>query len=429
MQELSTPPTPSQPAPEELEPPVLPPGLQPLPQSYERPVQGRDPDGIVVGWLIKRTYDFDARGGCHLSDEQRDVRTSFLTYDEAVTGEEPPVQADDDTLCFRPGTDLVVQGCAYPHTEGQTKLGVRVETEGLLRDLVVHGDRHIVFEQGRLRFTEAEPFDKIPVRYDRSYGGHDLGSAQRLGDPVRSFLELVNPELAEETTRWHYPRNPSGSGFILAGEEAAAHGLRAPNIEFPFDPLTPERLVCPGMGAWPAAPLPAGLDWQHPMWFPRSAFLGLVPSFEDGGVFAEIEAGWAPRNLLTHRSPSELPFTPPPAALSNGASPGMTLSKLKPDAQISITGMSLGGMTRVVTLPGEVPLGTLRVPGLMAIELQPHLNSVLVDMENEQVVMTWCLTGRGTVSLETLPYQEARCPIEWRPLRKSRTQRWWGGRR
>ena len=421
---------PTGPGAENMEPPTLPPGLRPLPAAPGRPVQTRDDDGLVVGWLIKRTYDFDERGQCRLADEQRDVRTSFLTYDEAVTGEPPPIEADDDTLCFRPGTDLVVQGSAHARAEGQTKSGIRVETDGLLRDLVVHGDRRIVWERGRLRFTDPEPFTTIPVRYDRAYGGHDRGSARTLGDPVRAFLDLINPELAEETTRWHYPRNPSGSGFVLTGHEQAANGMRAPNIEFPFDPLTPERLICPAMGAWPSAPLPAGLDWLHPMWFPRSAYLGVVPPFDtERGRFPEIEAGWAPRDLLAHTPPTELPFKAPPAALSNGASPGMTLSTLKPDARVSVTGMSLGGATRVIQLPGEVPLGTLQVPGLMPIELRPHLNSVLLDMENGQVAMTWCLTGRGTVSLETLPYQDARCPIEWRAVTKRRTQRWWGGGR
>ncbi|MCA9736840.1 MAG: DUF2169 domain-containing protein [Gemmatimonadetes bacterium] len=365
---------------------------------------------LFVVHLLKRTYEWREYGRCRLSDEQEPLHERQPLHARSASGEAPPPAGDVDFIALRPGVDVVVQGAAYTVSARQTESSVSVEGPALRRTLRVIGDRVAeMTADGCIRFSAPRPFRRMPVRYDRAYGGHDAQALARYGDSAR---EVLRPPVGarEPTTRFHYPRNPSGTGFVVEPTRAAVDGRRLPNLEFPDDPLTPARLACGHMDRWPLAPLPAGLDWYGLFWFPRSAYLGMIPRHAPlDRPLPEVRARVASEDLLAIRPPWASRLDPR-AEYAQGASPGMTLATLRADASFRLRGFFPDRTEWVVRLPGEVPRVAAVPSGRRAPPVEPRLNSVVFQPERRRMTLTWA----ALVPADAVPGGEAR--VEWESL-------------
>jgi hypothetical protein len=95
---------------------------------------------------------------------------------------------------------------------------------------------------GFTRSSEPLPFERIPLVYERAFGGHDDG-----GGPTA--LE---------------PRNPVGTGYMHPTRVDRMDGVALPNLE---DPATQVRRP-------EDRPAPAGFGYIGRNWPPRSGFAG-----------------------------------------------------------------------------------------------------------------------------------------------------------
>ncbi|MEZ4422253.1 MAG: DUF2169 domain-containing protein [Gemmatimonadota bacterium] len=394
--------------------PELPPGYELLEPAPERKGQWSGPDGVRVGVLLKRTYEDDGRGGLTLADAPVPLFDAPFPWSESASGEDPPPASDEDTLALRPGTDVVVQGSAYA-PGGRAREGwVRFEGAGLKREIRVFGDRRLERTPGGAwRIAEPAGFTSIPLRYDRAYGGHDARALARHGDPQAELMELIDPELASGPGLYHYPRNPAGTGYVVDADDETLAELRLPNFEFPFDPLTVERLVAGRVERWIRRPLPAALDWVGSAWFPRVAYLGIRRPHDLGDAPpAEVLGRWAAPDLMQIESPLKS-GRPPRLEFHQGASPGMTLARLRPDAAFRIEGMSADGGVHTVRLPGEWPEVELRT-GPETLKAAPHLNSVCMDREAGTLMLVWCATARVERPLSPVEIAGMETIVTWR---------------
>jgi hypothetical protein len=149
------------------------------------------------------------------------------------------VKYDADLVLTKQATDIIVVGHAYaPQGRAVTMLDVGVRVGPVRKVLRVFGERR--WEIGGL--TAPASFTKMPLVYERAYGGADALSTR-----------------PEQDWDW---RNPVGRGFAVAREHLM--GAFAPNIE------SSERLI----GAWDDRPAPAGLGVIASHWQPRIAFAG-----------------------------------------------------------------------------------------------------------------------------------------------------------
>ncbi len=117
-----------------------------------------------------------------------------------------------DLITGKPGTDLVVHAHAWS-TAGKraTRVNIALAVGTQIRkQLAVFGDRTFTKSAIGIGLSSAEPFVKIPVIYERSFGGVDRAA----GGISHRGLER---------------RNPVGVGFAL--EPHALVGTPAPNIE------------------------------------------------------------------------------------------------------------------------------------------------------------------------------------------------------
>lgn len=141
----------------------------------------------------------------------------------------------------RPGTDVYLNGSAHaPHGRPVERVDVDLGVGPCRARARVTGDRVWVSVAGSLRASPPVPFVRIPLVWERAYGGGSI----------------------EAGASGHEARNPIGVGLYPSLELASNAAL--PNIEDPNAPL-----VEPG-----SRPRPVGFGPVARHWHPRSSFAG-----------------------------------------------------------------------------------------------------------------------------------------------------------
>lgn len=167
----------------------------------------RDRDGAEV-WLVavRCTFRILPNGTTTVADEQEppvlapqyrgDPATSSLLY-------------DSDFYLTKPNTDVLLHGHAYaPGGKPTTQVDVTMRVAEVRKTLRVFGDQPYQAGAWGVRAGPVQPFTKMPLTYERAYGGREP-------DPPKN---PDRPRFVE--------RNPVGTGF------APAAGKSAPNVEY-----------------------------------------------------------------------------------------------------------------------------------------------------------------------------------------------------
>lgn len=176
------------------------------------------------------------------------VKATFLLGPQLALAPQPiaPTVADEyhgdpsssslkhasDMLPCKPTTDVIVIGHAHPpggRPAGQT--AVRVTVAERQKTALVLGNR--TWKRGGAP-SSPEPFEKMPLTYERAYGGSHRAGPQ-------------GPLVAEE-------QNPVGCGFLGRRSADDMVGAPVPNIEDPKQPLSRCGDTPPPVGFGPVAP-------------------------------------------------------------------------------------------------------------------------------------------------------------------------------
>jgi hypothetical protein len=197
----------------------------------------RDRIGAEV-WLVavKCTFTIRHDGSTEIAKEQPPVLRLPEHHGEPGASS---VKYDTDLVLTKRTTDVIVVGHGYaPGGVPASEVDVGFQVGPVQKVLRVTGDR----SWGTLGIAAAEPFTKIPLVYERAFGGVDIASANRDRD-------------------WEW-RNPVGTGFAVAREHLT--GLRLPNVEYANEPVR----------SWTDRPRPAGFGAVAGHWQPRVGFAG-----------------------------------------------------------------------------------------------------------------------------------------------------------
>ncbi len=195
--------------------------------SWDRGRDGAD-TWIVV---VKGTFDILGDGSTRVAPEQAPV--CELPAYHGRPGRSS-LRLDTDLVRTKPTTDLIVLGhaCA-PRDRAVARLDVSLLAPGISKTLRVHGDRLWRRGVGGVIPGLAQPFERMPIVYERAWGG---------GDPV----DLEGGQWDE--------RNPVGLGH--ATERTPLVDRPVPNVE---------RLGGDG---------PGGFGAIAPHWVQRRRFAG-----------------------------------------------------------------------------------------------------------------------------------------------------------
>lgn len=197
----------------------------------------RDRDGTEI-WLVavKATFDILPDGSTQIAQEQPPVLRIPQHHGDPA---DSSIKYEADLVLRKTTTDILVVGhaCA-PAGRKVTQLDCGFQVGPVQKMLRVFGDRHWD------RFSASAPqlFSRMPLTYERAYGGLDRKSSK-----------------PEQDWEW---RNPVGIGFAVAGHHAT--GLLLPNIEYP------KQLI----QSWRDRPSPAGFGAIASHWQPRVGFAG-----------------------------------------------------------------------------------------------------------------------------------------------------------
>lgn len=191
--------------------------------------------------VVKGTFYADARGELTLAEERRPIIAADEHHGDPAT---TSVRHECDFALEKPLTDVIVVGMAVaPRGQRVKKLPVRLEVNGRVKDLMVHGDRRWTGAMG-IRAEDAIPFTEMPITFERAFGGMD---------------DSDGPEqVAVET------RNPVGVGFHPRRRARHIEGLPVPNVELLRCPVSSPR----------DRQEPAGLGCVGRAWEPRVALAG-----------------------------------------------------------------------------------------------------------------------------------------------------------
>jgi len=308
--------------------------------------------GQQVIVLAKRTYAIRPHG-IIVASEQQPLQGDA----EGDVREDRLVGAPQTELDYWPIkllTDIVVLGKVHaPGGRPAYHMKASVSIGSHHKSIHVHGDRRVrIMPDGRLEFTYEEPFTEIPLTYFRAYGGIDTSVPLAEVADMVSLLAVFNPRHYPGA----YPRNPAGTGYVVSNDPQLLHGLVLPNFEEPGRPLTPENLVVRDPSQWWRMPMPQGLGWVSPSWYPRSAHAGYIEHFpprDDLAELPEVRMRLVTKHQHAHAASLDLAQRYNPL-LANGASPGLAVPYLKGNEPVHLRGLSPYGDIRF-QLPGQRP--------------------------------------------------------------------------
>lgn len=241
----------------------------------------------------------------------------------------------------KPGTDVVVLGeaCA-PGERPVPTLDIGVGIRDRLVQAQVSGERYWTEGVGGLQPSRPRPFVRVPVTYERAFGGSHVPDPSKL------------TYLAE-------PTNPVGRGFRGKRSVDELLGQPVPNIDDPRSPLR----------ALGERPTPVGFGPVAPSWKPRVDFAGTYDE-----VWRKTRAPYLPRD-----------FDP---RFFNVAPPSLTFPvPLQGGERVALVGFHPSG-----TLRFALPRSRLDVVVTIAgAEQRPMLtlDTVVLEPTDERFSLVW----------------------------------------
>lgn len=355
-------------------------------------LSGEDDEGnALLAVVVKRTYRLERRPGdgpdrCVLAEEQLPLHTLLVDPDEPEI-----VLQDADIYPCKPLTDIIVRGHAYPPS-GRSRFTASVSVGSITKELSIVGDRRCASSTtGSLLFSEPEPFEKMPLRYDRAYGGVDRVAEAKYGNPYAALLPYVSPNLQRSRhSPYRYPRNGAGKGYLVEETREALEALSLPNIEDPTDRLSPSRLAAGSYRRWPHMPLPWGTDWLSLGCFPRIAYLGGTADHEPlDGDFPEVRRGFMPPGYPRQGTLPEVWN----GRARNAGSHGLQIGPLTPEAiagaELRLVNLDARKGTLAFHLPPGGPEISIDGRNGKLLATRPVLHHVVIEPDHDRVSVLW----------------------------------------
>lgn len=369
-------------------------------------VSCRLPDGkpaLVV--LARRTYDVDDAGRLTPAYEQPGLISAPI-WDPDV----PDVLlADHDLFTYKLRTDVVVQG--HVHGDGERpRLLASVGVGRWRKRIQVIGERRCSLARtGHVLFSEPSPIDRVPLRYTHAYGGRDAVFEATHEHPLRNDPEFRGMSEAEldAASPWVYPRNPVGRGYLMEATADALESLALPLLESPEDMLSPGRLAVGPADHWVRMPLPSATDWVDYTWYPRIAFLGVVPTCQKfDAPPAEVALGLVPPALAAGDGarPPHSEFE-----LGSGASLGLQLPHLRGGEPIVLDHMHPRMSCWRLTVPDAPQLAVDGRKGRLA-PAPAVLHTLLIEPDRGKLTVVW--RGLGPALRRYLPSELPNMPMQ-----------------
>jgi len=285
---------------------------------------------------IKATYEFAGSDEPRLAEAQKDLLFTDLYVGEPGASS---LLYESDANWGRQTTDVGLMAYAYPPRESGRETDVALRVGGLVKGAHVFGDRTVSGLLGTTRLSAPQPFERIPLIYERAFGGTD--------DSPEHPRDLESE-----------PRNPVGRGLRARKSRKPPNSIMLPNIE------DPQNLIS-GFGDRPA---PVGFTFVAKGWKPRSDYAGTY------------DAAW---------QRDRMPLLPKDfdPKFYTAASEGLSAPFLSGGELVDLINLTPTRRERFV-------IPTLDIHGAFHIDaahtpLTMRLDTIVIDAVNTKLVMVW----------------------------------------
>lgn len=293
----------------------------------------RNKDGVHE-WIValKGTFDIKPNGTVELAKEQL---PPLLV---AEYNGEPGISSlryDADLVAPKPTTDIIINGTAYAPKGRPSKdflISIRVAT--VKKTIRVVGNRR--WENGwfGLRHSRVEPVIKVPIVYERAYGGSDLTDP----NPKKQRMDV---------------RNPVGCGVVA--QRSHRLGQPLPNFRYPYGSIRKAG--------------PAGFGAIDTHWSPRLELMGTYDKTWMDKRRPLLAEDWDPRSLLC--SPADQ----------------RPITHLRGGEPVELLNLTPGG-----TLSFALPKGYFVFRTRFGNRIKEHLSnlsSIIIEPDYPRVIMVW----------------------------------------
>jgi hypothetical protein len=294
---------------------------------------GRDHAGVV----IKGTWSLGPGEDPTLAEEQQPILRADTRNGPAP---DASLRYAADTGWPKLATDIALVGHAHARGARCAELDVGVQIGELRKTVRVFGDRVWFKSVLAWDITKPRPFDRVPLVYERAYGGRDTTHA----DPKHHAWE---------------PRNPVGTGFAVSSRPERLEGLLLPNLE------DPRNLIA----TWKDRPPPAGFGFIDGFWAPRARFAGTYDE-----AWQSTRAPLLPADFDEH--------------FFNAAHPDLVASgHLTGGEPVLIVNADPSG--RIAFRVPRRRFDVLAVIKGRQVPAEPRLDTLWIDTDNRLVVLVW----------------------------------------
>lgn len=294
--------------------------------------------------VVKGTWSIGDGKKPVIAEEQTPIRHAPEYHGEPGSSS---LRYESDMVPEKPATDCVLLGHARAPKTGSTQVDVSLAVGPVRKTVRVFGERIWIKCLGLVSMSRPAPFEKIPLVYERAFGGSDT-----------SWPDPKHHEFCLD--------NPVGKGFVGRKSKKELDNTRLPNLESPTQLIRKPK----------DRPAPAGFGPIAPYWCPRAGY-----------------AGTCDDNWRRHVRP--LPPEDLDTRFYSSASPGLVAGKhLAGNEQVLVEGAHKDGRL-IFDLPGITPRVSVRRTG-SSDDLAMRLDTLIIEPDEEMLTLVW----RGRVSLD-----------------------------
>lgn len=342
-------------------------------------------EGYILAGITKRVYSINDIGFCQYLPEQSSIIKDIQFYKD----NEYLLKQDIDAYPVKFFTDIVVKGNVQ-FQQSQKQVVAEIGIGNYSTSILAMGNRKAYKDNhSRIQFTEIEPVEVVPLRYDYAYGGVDMPAYQKYVAPLDKELKKhFNDEFSPIHCPYSYHRNPFGKGYMVEFDTDTFEEVTLPNLEDPSDRLYKQNLFSTNPGWWYKMPIPRATDWVNHDVFPRLNYFGLRHFVEGDPMIAqEIKRKWVLPEVFS--KPSLEPNHEMASRCSNGASLGLQLPHVNPGTTISLTNIHPKFSEFRFEIPHDVP--SIMVDGRKGkmLKTEPNIYTIEIDTENSLLSIVW----------------------------------------
>lgn len=336
--------------------------------------------GPHLAVLTARAYRLVPSGRAQPLGTEVDLLASLT---KTAEDDEGPLDDSETSAALRPLTDVLLRGSA--HSRGRTvrSLDTGVEVGRATKTVRAVGERRIrVGLGGRLEMTSPLAFESIALTWANAYGGCD--------DEADAEMRSAQPGFGrgnrdDDLGSLSYPRNRWGRGFYVDLKRERLEGALLPNLDDPNDPVSPDRLLATDAYDWLDRPAAACYEPMDLFTFPRVAFM-ILPTFTPPThPVYELSKGALLRSDLAEKKD----FAQPDIRVFNCAPAGLAVCRLLGNERLKLWNVHPRHELLECDLPGDRPRVFIEPPGCPQRELEPLLQTLLIEPDDDRITLTW----------------------------------------